>query len=69
MSILFKNRKRWLFIKYNVIVEDKNGKVLTRDEIKEKVIDNEQFYLIMDLVMRKINNLNNVHSSEKNVEI
>lgn len=46
--------------KFNVTVRDKNGKVLTLEELKEKVNDNEQYYMIMDLIRKRINDFRQV---------
>lgn len=36
------------------VVRDKNGNVLTDDELKKKVIDNDLYYKIMATVIRRM---------------
>lgn len=49
-------RRKWVYIgKYNIIVKDKYGNILTPEQLKEKVIDNEQFYLNMELIKKRLN--------------
>ena len=41
-------------MKYNVTVKDKYGNTLDEKQLREKEIDNEQFYLNMDLIKKRI---------------
>ena len=56
-----KREKGWMMKKeeskpsrYNVIVEDKYGNILTSEQLKEKVIDNEIFYMNLELIRKRI---------------
>lgn len=41
-------------MKLTVTVEDKNGNVLTPEQVREKIIEDEQFYKILDAVKKRM---------------
>ena len=51
--------------KFNVLVEDKYGNVLTPEQLREKIIDNELFYLNLELIKKRLNNFNKEQKNDK----
>ena len=51
--------------KFNVLVEDKYGNILTPEQLREKIIDNELFYLNLELIKKRLNNFNKEQKNDK----
>jgi hypothetical protein len=42
--------------KYNVIIKDKDDNILTTEQLKEKIVDNEAYYINMSMIEKRITN-------------